>query len=64
MRGIPVGMTTTKAPFIEQAQKRGELFLRCVGVQRELKPYVLDAHWNLLRQTQSSSEVEITFRLE
>ena len=24
---IPVGMTTTKAPFIEQAQKRGEIYI-------------------------------------
>ena len=24
----PVGMTTTKAPFIEQAQKRGEIYIR------------------------------------
>jgi phenylalanine-4-hydroxylase len=25
---IPAGMTTTKAPFIEQAQKRGEIYIR------------------------------------
>jgi len=47
-----------------QAQERGELFFRSVGVKRELQPYVLEPDWNLLGQTKRSPEVEITFGLE
>ena len=49
---------------LRQAQQRGELFLRCIGVERELQPYVLEADWSVLGHAQRSAEVEITFGLQ
>ena len=50
-------------PFGE-AQKRGKLLLRRVGIERELQSYALEAYRYFLREAQRSAEVEITFSLE
>ncbi len=47
-----------------KAQEGGELLLGSIGIKRELQSDILKADGNLLRKSKSSTEVEITVRLE
>jgi hypothetical protein len=47
-----------------KAQEGGELLLRSIGIEREQQSDILKTDGNLLRKFKSSTEVEITLRLE